>query len=90
MHLMCGSQLSRLVYTEQMQPCEPDDVQNAGSLAVWLVLVNEDGLFSICEAHAAIPAGFRALGPSGTREECLSFIDENLTDMRPSYRGSGS
>jgi MbtH protein len=84
---MCGSQLSRLVYTEQMQPCEPDDVQNAGSLAVWLVLVNEDGLFSICEAHAVIPVGWRALGPSGTREECLRFIDDNLTDMRPSGRG---
>ena len=75
-----------MAYTEQMS-CEPKDVQKAGSLAVWLVLVNEDDLFSICEAHAAIPAGWRALGPSGSREECLIFTDENLTDMRPSYRG---
>ena len=83
---MCRSRLTRLVYTEQM-PREPEDVQDAGSLAVWLVLVNEDGLFSICESHAAIPAGWRALGPSGTRDQCLRFIDENMTDMRPSWRG---
>jgi MbtH protein len=83
---MCGSRLTRLVYTEQMLG-EREDVQNAGSLVVWLVLVNEDGLFSICEAHTAIPVGWRALGPSGTRDQCLRFIDENMTDMRPSWRG---
>jgi len=70
-----------------MQPGEPKNVQRADSLAVWLVLVNEAGLFSVCEAHAEIPAGWRALGPSGTREECVRFIDENMTDMRPSWRG---
>ena len=63
---------------------ESEHVRHGGSPAVWLVLVNEDGMFSICEAGGAIPAGWRVLGPSGTKEECLRFIDDNLTDMRPS------
>jgi MbtH protein len=68
-----------------MKPNESEHVRAGGLSAVWLVLVNEDGLFSICEAGGAIPAGWSVLGPSGTKEECLGFIDDNLTDMRP-YR----
>ena len=68
-----------------MKPNESEHVRPGELPAVWLVVVNEHGMFSICEAGGAIPAGWRALGPSGTKEECLRLIDDCLTDMRP-YR----
>ena len=67
-----------------MEPNESQPAEDEPSRPVWVVLVDDEGMFSICEAGNAIAAGWRALGPRGTMEECLRFIDDNLTDMRPS------
>jgi MbtH protein len=67
-----------------MEPDESERLQPTTPTVAWLVVVNDDGMFSVCEAGATLPAGWRILGPKGTRDECLRFIDDNLTDMRPS------
>ncbi|CAM5464148.1 MbtH family protein [Streptomyces abikoensis] len=47
------------------------------------VVLNDELQYSIWRADAAVPAGWRAEGTSGTREACLAHIDEVWTDMRP-------
>lgn len=47
------------------------------------VLVNDEDQYSLWPAHLDIPAGWRAEGPTGTRDECSTYVDEVWTDMRP-------
>lgn len=47
------------------------------------VLVNAEAQYSIWPASAVVPAGWTAVGPSGSREVCTSYIDAQWTDMRP-------
>ena len=47
------------------------------------VVVNDEEQYSIWPAERALPAGWRREGFTGTEEECLSYIDEVWTDMRP-------
>jgi len=47
------------------------------------VVVNDEEQYSIWAVGRAVPAGWRAVGVSGTREECLEHIEEVWTDMRP-------
>lgn len=47
------------------------------------VVRNAEEQYSIWPADQAIPEGWRADGMVGTRQECLEWIDEVWTDMRP-------
>lgn len=47
------------------------------------VVVNHEEQYSIWPDYKAIPAGWREAGKSGKKEECLAWIDEVWTDMRP-------
>ncbi|GAB3488304.1 MbtH family protein [Amycolatopsis cihanbeyliensis] len=49
----------------------------------YLVVLNDEDQFSIWFADRDVPAGWRAEGYRGTREECLAHIDATWTDMRP-------
>jgi MbtH protein len=49
----------------------------------FLVLVNEEGQHSLWPAFADVPEGWEVRVPSSPRSECLSYIEENWTDMRP-------
>ena len=49
----------------------------------YLVVVNDEEQYSIWPARREIPAGWRAEGTQGTREECLEHIERVWTDMRP-------
>ena len=51
--------------------------------AEYLVLVNEEKQYSLWPAFKEVPLGWTAVGPRGKRRECLNWIDENWTDMRP-------
>lgn len=48
-----------------------------------LVVVNHEEQYSVWAADRELPAGWRAEGFSGTREECLEHIERVWTDMRP-------
>jgi MbtH protein len=47
------------------------------------VVINDEEQYSIWMCETAPPAGWRAEGTSGTRAECLAYIDRVWTDMRP-------
>jgi MbtH protein len=47
------------------------------------VVINDEEQYSIWPTDREIPAGWRATGPSGPKPECLAYIAENWTDMRP-------
>ncbi len=47
------------------------------------VVVNHVEQYSIWFADREIPAGWRAVGVKGTKRECLDYIEEVWTDMRP-------
>ncbi|MEU4198968.1 MbtH family protein [Streptomyces sp. NPDC045470] len=49
----------------------------------FLVLVNDEGQHSLWPAFAEIPEGWTSVHGEAGRQECLDYIDENWTDMRP-------
>ncbi len=50
---------------------------------VFRVVVNGEEQYSIWPADREKPTGWNDAGKSGTKEECLAFIKEVWTDMRP-------
>lgn len=50
---------------------------------VYTVVVNHEEQYSIWAADQEIPLGWREAGKTGTKTECLEYIDEVWTDMRP-------
>lgn len=47
------------------------------------VVLNHEEQYSIWAKGREIPAGWVAVGKSGPKAECLKYIDEVWTDMRP-------
>ncbi|MGW7097018.1 MbtH family protein [Streptomyces sp. NPDC054874] len=52
--------------------------------AEYYALVNDEGQHSIWPAFAEIPAGWSTVYGTAARQECLDYVNENWTDMRPS------
>lgn len=50
---------------------------------IYRVVVNHEEQYSIWPEHKKIPAGWRAVGKSGKKADCLAYINEVWTDMRP-------
>jgi thioesterase domain-containing protein/uncharacterized protein YbdZ (MbtH family) len=51
--------------------------------AAWRVVVNHEGQHSIWPASQPAAPGWTIVGQSGTQDECLAFIKELWTDLRP-------
>lgn len=51
--------------------------------ATFNVVVNHEEQYSIWPERREIPAGWRAVGKTGTKRECLEYIEQVWTDMRP-------
>ena len=57
--------------------------------AVYRVVLNHEEQYSIWPETEPLPSGWNDGGKTGSREECLSYIEEVWTDMRPlSVRGA--
>lgn len=50
---------------------------------LYRVVVNFEEQYSIWPEYKEIPEGWRDAGKAGKKEECLSYINEVWTDMRP-------
>lgn len=50
---------------------------------IYKVVVNHEEQYSIWPADRDNPLGWRDAGKSGLKSECLTFIKEVWTDMRP-------
>lgn len=49
----------------------------------FLVLVNDEEQYSLWQKRIRVPDGWRIVGPEGSKEECLAFIEATWLDMRP-------
>jgi MbtH protein len=47
------------------------------------VVVNHEEQYSLWPSYRENPPGWRDAGKSGSKEECLAYIKEVWTDMRP-------
>ena len=47
------------------------------------VLVNDEEQHSLWPAFAEIPAGWRVVFGEAGRDDCVRFVEENWSDMRP-------
>lgn len=47
------------------------------------VVVNHEEQYSIWPEDRELPLGWREAGKSGLKDECLAYINEVWTDMRP-------
>ncbi len=47
------------------------------------VLANEEEQYSLWPTFAVVPAGWRVVFGTDTRANCLAYVGENWTDMRP-------
>jgi len=54
----------------------PDDTQ-------YTVVINHEEQYSIWPVNREVPAGWKEVGKTGTKKDCLAYIGEVWTDMRP-------
>lgn len=50
---------------------------------IYVVLINDEGQYSLWPNDINIPAGWSIIHPPDKRTTCLDFINEHWTDMRP-------
>jgi MbtH protein len=50
---------------------------------IYKVVVNHEEQYSIWPSHRENPLGWNDVGKSGPKDECLAYIKEVWTDMRP-------
>jgi MbtH protein len=50
---------------------------------VYSVVMNHEEQYSIWPADRELPLGWTAAGKTGLKAECLAYVEEVWTDMRP-------
>jgi MbtH protein len=50
---------------------------------IYNVVVNHEEQYSIWPVERELPLGWQEVGKKGLKEECLAYIEEVWTDMRP-------
>ena len=50
---------------------------------IYKVVVNHEEQYSIWPADRELPLGWSEVGKTGPKQECLDYIKEVWTDMRP-------
>lgn len=58
--------------------------------ASYLVLVNDENQHSLWPADIDVPDGWRVVLGATSRQECLGYVEEHWTDMRPASLINGS
>ena len=56
---------------------------SSDSNTMYKVVVNDEEQYSIWFADREPPSGWALAGKEGLKEECLAYIEEVWTDMRP-------
>ncbi len=50
---------------------------------VFVVLLNDEGQYSLWPAGKDVPAGWSVAHVAAPKADCLAFVEANWTDMRP-------
>ena len=56
---------------------------DADDKTTYKVVINHEEQYSIWPAHKDNPLGWEDVDKTGTKAECLEYIEEVWTDMRP-------
>lgn len=56
---------------------------NEEDTTIYHVVVNREEQYSIWPDYKEVPNGWRTVGKTGPKQECLDYIKEVWTDMRP-------
>jgi MbtH protein len=59
------------------------DKSDAEDTTIYAVVMNHEEQYSIWPTDREVPAGWRTVGTSGPKTQCLDFIKTAWTDMRP-------
>ena len=51
--------------------------------ALYKVLINQQEQYSLWPDYRAVPAGWREAGKQGSKADCLAYVEQVWTDMRP-------
>jgi len=51
--------------------------------ATYLVLINDEGQYSLWPTITEVPAGWKIIHETASRHVCVDYINKNWTDMRP-------
>ncbi|MFK0167050.1 MbtH family protein [Rhizobium sp. NPDC090279] len=54
-----------------------------GNRELFVAVMNGEEQYSIWPADKTLPDGWKATEMTGSREDCLAYIDRVWTDMRP-------
>jgi len=63
-----------------MAVSDPEDVDQGRT---YKVVINHEEQYSIWWVERENPLGWTDVGKSGSKEECLAYIEQVWTDMRP-------
>jgi MbtH protein len=50
---------------------------------IYVVLINNEGQYSLWPEYIDVPAGWSIVHPADKRQACLDYVNEHWTDMRP-------
>jgi MbtH protein len=50
---------------------------------IYTVLINDEEQYSLWLSHKEIPAGWKSVGITGTKAECMEYVDKVWTDITP-------
>jgi MbtH protein len=53
------------------------------SVELYTVLINHEEQYSIWPEFKDVPLGWKAVGKTGPKQDCLDYVKEVWTDMRP-------
>jgi MbtH protein len=62
---------------------EEGEMQEQEDDRLYEVVVNDEEQYSIWFADREPPRGWRTVGKSGRKKDCLDYISDTWTDMRP-------
>lgn len=57
--------------------------EDSEDTTIYAVVVNHEEQYSIWPEHREDPLGWRRVGKSGPKADCLEYIKQVWTDMRP-------
>jgi MbtH protein len=77
--ISAAGQLARAV--SEGKPVQQEDEEEDTGL--YNVVINSELQYSIWPVGREFPAGWKSAGKAGTKQECLDYIKEVWTDMRP-------
>lgn len=69
--------------TSEMLRRRSEAAGDEASTIEYNVVINEEMQYSLWPVGRSTPSGWKAVGKSGTKQECIEYIERVWTDMRP-------